>query len=55
MKFTKVDQQLRAHRLEPGLRGDEISMRIGVPRAALYRCEKAILSSWTPYSILQNS
>jgi transcriptional regulator with XRE-family HTH domain len=40
MQFTEVGQQLRAYRLESGLRAEEIAARLGVSRAALYRYEK---------------
>ena len=40
MRFTDIGQQLRAYRLESGLRAEEIADRLGVSRAALYRYEK---------------
>src|SRR5208282_2295931 len=40
MRFTDIGQQLRAYRLEAGLRAEEIAARLGVSRAALYRYEK---------------
>jgi len=40
MHFTEIGQQLRAYRLESGLRAEEIASRLGVSRAALYRYEK---------------
>ena len=40
MRFNEVGQQLRAYRLESGLRAEEIAARLGVSRAALYRYEK---------------
>lgn len=40
MRFTEIGQQLRAYRLESGLRAEEIASRLGVSRAALYRYEK---------------
>lgn len=40
MHFTEIGQQLRAYRLESGLRAEEIAARLGVSRAALYRYEK---------------
>src|SRR5579875_2042256 len=40
MRFTEIGQQLRASRLESGLRAEEIAARLGVSRAALYRYEK---------------
>src|SRR5579883_552060 len=40
MRFADIGQQLRAYRLESGLRADEIAARLGVSRAALYRYEK---------------
>lgn len=40
MKFADVGQQLRAYRLESGMRAEEIAARLGVSRAALYRYEK---------------
>ena len=40
MHFTEIGQQLRANRLESGLRAEEIAARLGVSRAALYRYEK---------------
>lgn len=40
MQFTEIGQQLRAYRLESGLRAEEIAARLGVSRAALYRYEK---------------
>ncbi len=40
MQFADIGQQLRAYRLESGLRAEEIAARLGVSRAALYRYEK---------------
>jgi len=40
LRFTDIGQQLRAYRLESGLRAEEIAGRLGVSRAALYRYEK---------------
>ncbi|MEE8663541.1 MAG: helix-turn-helix transcriptional regulator [Acetobacter sp.] len=40
MRLDEVGQQLRAFRLESGMRADEIAARLGVSRAALYRYEK---------------
>jgi transcriptional regulator with XRE-family HTH domain len=40
MRFIEIGQQLRAYRLESGLRAEEIAARLGVSRAALYRYEK---------------
>ena len=40
MKFADIGQQLRAYRLESGMRAEEIAVRLGVSRAALYRYEK---------------
>ena len=40
IRFTEIGQQLRAFRLESGLRAEEIAARLGVSRAALYRYEK---------------
>ena len=40
MRFSDIGQQLRAYRLESGLRAEEIAARLGVSRAALYRYEK---------------
>nr|MCV4209117.1 helix-turn-helix domain-containing protein [Roseomonas sp. SXEYE001] len=40
MRFADIGQQLRAYRLESGLRAEEIAARLGVSRAALYRYEK---------------
>lgn len=40
MRFTEIGHQLRAYRLELGLRAEEIAARLGVSRAALYRYEK---------------
>ncbi len=40
MRFTEIGQQLRAYRLESGLRAEEIAARLGVSRAAVYRYEK---------------
>ena len=40
MRFAEIGQQLRAYRLESGLRTEEIAARLGVSRAALYRYEK---------------
>ncbi len=40
MRFTEIGQQLRAFRMESGLRAEEIAARLGVSRAALYRYEK---------------
>ena len=40
MRLADIGQQLRAYRLESGLRAEEIAARLGVSRAALYRYEK---------------
>jgi transcriptional regulator with XRE-family HTH domain len=40
MRFNEIGQQLRAYRMESGLKAEEISARLGVSRAALYRYEK---------------
>jgi transcriptional regulator with XRE-family HTH domain len=40
MRFADIGQQLRAFRLESGMRAEEIAARLGVSRAALYRYEK---------------
>ena len=40
MRFSEIGQQLRAYRLESGMRAEEIAARLGVSRAALYRYEK---------------
>jgi transcriptional regulator with XRE-family HTH domain len=40
MRVADIGQQLRAYRLESGLRAEEIAARLGVSRAALYRYEK---------------
>lgn len=40
MRFADIGSQLRAYRLESGLRAEEIAARLGVSRAALYRYEK---------------
>lgn len=40
MRFAEIGQQLRAYRIESGLRAEEIAARLGVSRAALYRYEK---------------
>src|SRR5919112_1885072 len=40
MKFADIGQQLRAYRLESGLRAEDMPARLGVSRAALYRYEK---------------
>ncbi len=40
MRFTEIGQQLRAYRLESGMRAEEIATQLGVSRAALYRYEK---------------
>jgi transcriptional regulator with XRE-family HTH domain len=40
MRFNEIGQQLRAYRMESGLRAEEIAARLGVSRAALYRYEK---------------
>lgn len=40
MRFAQIGQQLRAFRLESGLRAEEIAARLGISRAALYRYEK---------------
>lgn len=40
MHFKEIGQQLRAYRLESGLKAEEIAARLGVSRAALYRYEK---------------
>lgn len=40
MKSADIGQQLRAYRMESGMRAEEIAARLGVSRAALYRYEK---------------
>ena len=40
MHLGEIGQQLRAFRLESGMRADEIAARLGGSRAALYRYEK---------------
>lgn len=40
MRFEEIGEQLRAYRLESGLKADEIAARLGISRAALYRYEK---------------
>jgi transcriptional regulator with XRE-family HTH domain len=40
MRFSEIGEQLRAYRLESGLRAEEIASLLGVSRAALYRYEK---------------
>ena len=40
MRLSEIGQQLRAYRLESGMRAEEIAARLGVSRAALYRYEK---------------
>lgn len=40
MSFSEIGQQLRAYRMESGLKAEEISARLGISRAALYRYEK---------------
>lgn len=40
MRFTEIGQQLRAYRLESGMRAEEIATQLGISRAALYRYEK---------------
>ena len=40
MRFAEIGHQLRAYRMESGLRAEEIAARLGVSRAALYRYEK---------------
>ena len=40
MRFNEIGQQLRAYRMESGLKAEEISARLGVSRAAFYRYEK---------------
>lgn len=40
MRFSEIGEQLRAYRLESGMRAEEIAARLGVSRAALYRYEK---------------
>ena len=40
MRVNEIGQQLRAYRLESGMRAEEIAARLGVSRAALYRYEK---------------
>jgi transcriptional regulator with XRE-family HTH domain len=40
MRLSDIGEQLRAFRLESGLRAEEIAARLGVSRAALYRYEK---------------
>ena len=42
MRFNEIGQQLRAYRMESGLKAEEISARLGVSRAALYRYEKGL-------------
>ncbi len=41
MRFTEIGQQLRAYRLESGLRAEEIAARLGVSRAAFIATKKA--------------
>ena len=40
MRLNEIGQQLRAYRVESGMRAEEIAARLGVSRAALYRYEK---------------
>lgn len=40
MNSREVGQQLRAYRMESGLKAEDISARLGISRAALYRYEK---------------
>ncbi len=40
MRLTDIGHQLKAFRLESGLKADEIAHRLGISRAALYRYEK---------------
>lgn len=40
MHLGEIGQQLRAFRLESGMKADEIAERLGISRAALYRYEK---------------
>lgn len=40
IQFNEIGQQLRAYRMESGLKAEEIAARLGVSRAALYRYEK---------------
>lgn len=40
MSFREIGQQLRAYRMESGLKAEEICARLGISRAALYRYEK---------------
>jgi transcriptional regulator with XRE-family HTH domain len=40
MRLHEIGQQLRAYRMESGMRAEEIAARLGVSRAALYRYEK---------------
>lgn len=40
MNSREVGQQLRAYRIESGLKAEDISARLGISRAALYRYEK---------------
>ncbi len=39
-EFNDIGQQLRAYRLDSGLRAEEVAVRLGVSRATLYRYEK---------------
>ena len=40
MRLTDIGHQLKAFRIESGLKADEIAQRLGISRAALYRYEK---------------
>ncbi len=40
MRLTDIGHQLKAFRIESGLKADEIASRLGISRAALYRYEK---------------
>ncbi len=40
MQFNEIGHQIRAYRMESGLKAEEIAARLGVSRAALYRYEK---------------
>lgn len=40
VRLTDIGHQLKAFRMESGLKADEIAQRLGISRAALYRYEK---------------
>ena len=48
MRFNEIGQQLRAYRMESGLKAEEISARLGVPALLYTATKKARLSSLIP-------